>query len=553
MSDSSFVNEFQWAVIRLATLQIRRGEQGRLLFASVTLLSPNRPPPCKMEGIESQKLGKSGMTVFFRQTILKAQDAVDWYRSLEENQRTPIPSREDDIEYDKNGHPIDGGDFFVSNLIDDPIWPHLGYPIGESLLAQSSEKSNPAPFIGNIPARIHRRFGSTEGFEGLVANEKVLSFIARRLHINLKDYPEYLGSVVLVVPDPIINQIDNFLIPATAEHGERIFYRFVARPNQTLNGLKITMFDEQSYLLSSFEVKDIPVDGIIEIDKGNCSGAYGYVVTHATHGILVYHPPSGFLRQVNLSMGIVNQIRKVSVPTGDSPKSPQIEYRVNRTSREQHSVIGDQSPAPNINVRIEVARRQREKAANAARFDQHWFGSDTREEAMAFVRERIARARERIIIADPYFGVLQVPQYLLAITSDTVKIQILTSRLAFESVISPECENKETSSTQKPNLVQKLEHLTIEIDQIKKEGNPNFEVMVLRGKSPTLHDRFLVVDNQVWFLGNSLNTLGDRASMIIKLPNPDEVLNELEIMFKQSDQFEVYRQQRLNALKSDKI
>ncbi|MDP2815831.1 MAG: VPA1262 family N-terminal domain-containing protein, partial [Rectinemataceae bacterium] len=221
-----FVDDFQWAVIRLATLQIRRGEAGRLLFATVTLLSPDRPPPSKMVGVESQKLGKSGMAVFFRRTVLSAQAAVEWYRSLgESDSRTPMPSRAEDIEGDKDGVlPIT-----VSDLVDDPLWPSLGLPMGEGLLAQPSGRSTPAPFIGSTSARVHRRFGNTEGIESLLANDTTLAFIARRLHINLRDYPEYLGSVALVVPDPIIKQIDNFLIPASDGRGERIFYRFVSR------------------------------------------------------------------------------------------------------------------------------------------------------------------------------------------------------------------------------------------------------------------------------------------------------------------------------------
>jgi hypothetical protein len=439
--------------------------------------------------------------------------------------------------------------------------------MGEGLLAQPSGRSHPAPFIGSVPARVHRRFGNVEGFEPLLANDEALAFVARRLHIDLKSYPEYLGSAALVVPDPIIKQIDNFLVPASAESGERIFYRFIPRPGKTLVGLKIAMFDEQAHLLSNFDVRDIPVNGILDVDKGSCLGAYGHVVTHPVHGVLSYHPPTGFLRQIGLDMGIVNQVRKVSVPIGESPTSPQAEYRVHRTQNGRASVIGEESTAPNTNVRVGVAARQREKAANAERYDQHWFGDGTREEAMAFIRARVGRARNRIMVADPYFGVLQIPQYLLAITSDTVKVKILTSRLAFEGGYAPEGNQEDASLSALDKLVrylsryfrfrnvssgpdvltQKLQRFNERIEQIKQEGNADVEVMVLPGKSPVLHDRFLVVDDEVWFLGNSLNTLGERASMIIKLPNPDEVLRELEEMVKQAETFGTYHQRRIKA------
>ncbi|MBI5592089.1 MAG: hypothetical protein HY881_16615 [Deltaproteobacteria bacterium] len=537
-----FIDAFRWAVIRLATVQKKQGEPGKLLFATVTLLSPDRPPPSKMVGVERQTLGKSGMTVYFRRTVLSAQAAVDWYRSLGgADSKAPTPSCPEDIE------PLDGVLITISDLVDDPLWPNLGLPMGESLLEQPSGRSNPAPFIGSNPARVHRRFGNAEGFEPLLANDKALAFTARRLHINMRDYPEYLGSVALVVPDPIIKQIDNFLIPASDERGERVFYRFVPRPGQTLDGLKIAMFDEQAHLLSSFVIRDIPADGILDVDKGSCLGAYGYVVAHPVHGILVYHPPAGFIRGINLNLGIVNHVRKVSVPMGEPSKSPRTEYCVDRTQNYLRRVIGDEPTAPNMNVRVEVAARQREKAANAARFDQHWFGNGAREEAMAFVRMRVGRARSRIMVADPYFGVLQIPQYLLAITSDTIKVKILTSRLAFEGGYAPEDDQEEAPPIA---LVERLERFGVEIERVKKECNAYVDVMVLPGKSPVLHDRFLVVDDEVWFLGNSLNTLGERASMIIKLPNPDEVLRELEKMLKQAEAFDTYCQRRINASES---
>ena len=538
-------NNFQWAVIRLATLQVRKGEAGKMIFSSVTLLSPERTAPTKMEGANSIKLGKSGATVFFRRTVLKAQEAVEWYRSLGRgNSKSPNPSRTEDV------WKHDDCDIKVSKLVDDPTWPNLGLPLGEGFLTQPSARSNPTPFIGSVPARVHRRFGSSEGFNSLLANEDALAFLARRLHFNLKEYPEYFGSVALIVPDPIIKKIDNFLIPAEGELGERIFYRFVSRVGQTLDGLKLTTFDEQAFLLTAFETLDVPQDGILEVEKGSCMGKYGYVVHHPIHGILAYHPPCGFMRQMSLNIGVVNETRKVSVPSGESSKSPQTEYQVDRVQREVSNVIGDEDIPSNVNERIGLAARQREKYAFAAKYDQRWFGDGSREEAMSFVRSRVSRARSRVIVADPYFGVLQIPQYLLAITSDSVQIKVLTSRLAFEGGQTTERVNDKHSTSQDPSV--QLEKFDAEVKRIKDMGNCDFEVMVLLGKSPALHDRFLVVDDDVWFVGNSLNTLGSRASMIIKLPNPDEVLLELGKMLADASSFNEFYQERKKVFKQAK-
>ena len=53
--------------------------------------------------------------------------------------------------------------------------------------------------------------------------------------------------------------------------------------------------------------------------------------------------------------------------------------------------------------------------------------------------------------------------------------------------------------------------------------------------TPLIHDRFLAIDDQVWFSGNSLNNIGKRTSMIIKLANPDEVLDLIDDLRKNTN------------------
>ncbi|HCE2222821.1 TPA: hypothetical protein NJ360_004334 [Vibrio parahaemolyticus] len=525
-SDIQFLTGFEWAEVRLATFD------QRLLFASVHLLPKGRSKPEIMNGVEKHKLPRKGGTLYFRRTVLTAKDAVKWYRAIEDTPVTPLPSCHTDRDTRFDGMPIRN-----TKMIDDPIWPTLGLPYSNSLFS-NLETVDPAPFIGNTSSRVHRRFGDGKGFEVILNDSSALAFLARRLHIKLDSYPEYLGSTVLLVPDPVISKIDNFVIPNNNSNGdEYIFYRFVPRVGQTLEGLKLITFDERASLLSSFEVLDVPKNGIIKINKGSCIGKYGYVVTHPVHGILAYHQPTGFLRAANVSIGVIGETREVRVPIGESKKASSIDYEVNRISRSNSNYGYDHIP-PNVNSRVGTAARARERLSEAFRLDQKWFGKGTRKEAMAFIRQRISRARSRVIIADPYFGILQIPQYLLAITSNDVKIELLTSRLAFESSTpTDEDGGVENFST---SVEAKVRQFNEEVERIKKGGNSDFEVMVLNGKSPELHDRFLVIDDDVWFMGNSLNTLGSRASMVIKLPNPDEVLSALRDFHNKSEKFSDY-------------
>ncbi len=510
------------AVIRLATLQKQRGQAGRLLFVTVSLIPRGRPLPPPMKGLDQCPVGKTGETVFFRRVLLSVQEAVDWYRALGSgDDKSPIPSRNEERNSNYDGIKIE-----ISTLTDDPTWPYLGLPIGEGLFAHLSGRSHPAPFIGNAPARIHRRFGSKEGFDLMLADDKAVAFVARRLHVDLRLYKEYLGSAALVAPDPILKQIDYFMIPASPGKGERIFYRFVPRPGESLVGLKLTTFDEQNHLLTDFTTQDIPADGILDVDKGDCIGTYGYVVTHAEHGVLAYSPPYPFLRQVGLSIHPVSSGGiTVSVPTGESANSPRMEYQaVQRSPLATQSLIGDAPRIPNVNARVAIAASRREKLANAKQYGQRWFPDGSREEAMRFIHGELRRAKSKVMIADPYLAGLQLGQFLYAVNPEITSVTLLTSGLAFKS------KEPEPSKT---------DDFSLRLAQLEKDAKVTAKAYVLQ--SSILHDRFLVIDDAVWFLGNSLNTLGDKASLIVKLPNPDEVIKQLEDMLNQAISFDDYK------------
>jgi hypothetical protein len=64
-------------------------------------------------------------------------------------------------------------------------------------------------------------------------------------------------------------------------------------------------------------------------------------------------------------------------------------------------------------------------------------------------------------------------------------------------------------------------------DQLN-QTNSSIKVFVMTGKQPVIHDRYLIIDDNVWLSGNSLNALGVRLSTIIKLPDPSPLISEVE-------------------------
>ncbi|MDY4339833.1 VPA1262 family N-terminal domain-containing protein [Xanthomonas sp. LF07-6] len=518
----------EWAVIRLVTIG-SRNEIGRLLFATVTELASDRPAPAAMRGVNRFEMKKGGEKLNFRRTVLAKHDAIRWYRSLEEGTiATPVPTRPEDREK------YDGLSMRVTRLDDSQPWPNLGLPIREEFFGPEAEdSSNPAPFLGSVPSRLHRRFGDRAGFESFLGHGDAQAFVARRMHVNLGEYPEYLSSAVYIAPDPVIRQIDSFMVPPRDGYGERIVHRFVPHAGQRLDGVRITAFDKEARLLTHFETISVPADGIVELDKGTCMGQYGFVVTHERHGVLAYQPFVSFVRQMHLNMYARSATRRVvRVPLGDAENAPVIEYSAAPESSLASASVFGEPVAPSTNERVEREARMRERRAEARRLGQRWFPEGSRAEAAGFVQGLLRGARSRVVIADPYLSTLQLGQFLYAVHGSTVGVTLLTTKLAF----TPNPSRTRSSM---------LQAFKDSLKDLQKHQKLTPRVHVIPASS--LHDRFLVVDDEVWLIGNSLNALGEKASMVVRLPYPDEVIERLQGLITGTPDLDAYIGQVANA------
>lgn len=492
----------KWAIVRLAVVA-KKNEISQLLFATVTSLVKGRYPPNSMKGIDMFKIEKDN--IVFRRVVMTQKDAKSWYLSLKEGDcQVPKPSREYEVEERYDNEPL-----LVTHLRDDLIWPNLGLPIIDNILNSGKHASHPAPFTSNRSERIHRRLGnySTDNtFEAFLNNSDAVKFISRRMHINLVEYKEYLGSTVYIEPDPIIKSVDCFMVPKSEEHGEQIFYRITPHLNQNLEKLTITTFDKEASLLSSFTPHKVPTDGILIIDKHICMGDYGYVITHEELGVLTYQPPVSFLRSMNFNINVSSANKTIiKAPQNSKKNADSSEYTAKSVSElaSQNSLGNVDEHNPNI--LIKRAERIRKRRDNIEYYGQTWFPADSRKEALDFIRQQLNLAQKRIYIADPYLEPLQLPQCLYSTSGGHMEVVLFTE----ESKINGHLES----------FKQYAEKL------FERQA---FRVQLKSFRSKDLHDRFLVIDDTVWLIGTSLNSLGTNGALVVKLPNAEEVLNILD-------------------------
>ena len=548
---------FRWAVIRLATHVAGPTSPPRLLFGTVSLLTNDRSRPQSDVGVAQHWVGKGKREqVFFRSTVLSAVEAIGWYRSpASAGLVTPIPSDPAEVDSALDGKPLASALF-----ADDPGWPTLGIPSGSDILSSGGGPGDPAPFTGVGHARIHRRFGDDTGFDAMLADSRAISFLKRRLHIDLADYTEYLGSLALVVPNPLLRDVQHFLVPNEDGKGEQLAYRLLPRPGQSLADFSLTLIERQANLLSRFDTVAVPSDGLVTQPNLLPVQASGYAVSHPVHGILSYQAPVPFIRTVNVSLGIAGRRVKVVAPRSDSPRSATDEYEVTEFGHEVPINVGDAEPTPAL-TRIIEAEVRRDRRAVAKRYKQTWFEGGDRTAALTFLRGVIAGARSDVMVADPYFGASQILQFLHAVPRTAVDFKILTSRLAFESEnlnsgsLHPEDDILDDQTAGNPTLsprheaeLARLDKFAASMATFANRGMRSATALVLAGKVPPLHDRFLVIDGTVWFLGNSLNALGDRASLILQVPDSEPILARLNAMVLKSTPFATYADRRRKVL-----
>jgi hypothetical protein len=352
----------------------------------------------------------------------------------------------------------------------------------------------------------------------------------------------------------VLRRVQHFLVPAQGANGpERLVYRLVPRPGQSFDELKLTVLERRSNLLSRFETLDVPANGLVTVESTLPFDQTGYAISHTVQGIIAYQQPLPFIRSVNVSLGVAGRRVRVQTPRTESPRSPTDQYELTEYAHEIPIGVGEERH--DAIAKVVKAEQRRIRRAAAKQYKQTWFDGGERAKAISFLRGQFARARLLVMVADPYFGARQILQFLHAVPRTQIDFTILTSRLAFESeyaevIDEPQDDvlDQDENSVDVTTETERLTSFTRTLATLSMRGMKSVTALVLSGKTPPLHDRFLVIDDEVLFLGNSLNALGERASLILSVPDSEPILARLRAMASLALPFETYAAQRQRAL-----
>ena len=491
MANSILMGDYGHAVVQVACLLDDR--TAHLIFAAAELLPAEvaKPPPEPSVHLRVKQFGDRAR-VYFHRYVVSAAEAHAWYEQC----RTGTVS-------------LLAGDaswrLQCDQLFQEPQWPAL--ILGSKF-----------PFFGDIAssARTHHLFPSSMPAEIARLFElqpESRQWVSDRIFCSLARFPELVGSVHLIAPNPILRRVSHRLhVGDDGAEGSRI--QLIARQGHIPAGLEITLKEHRPTGICAIH-QTVATGPFVFIPHVARTEQVELIVRCPERGVLEWQEPTGFMRSATISGSLVGARKRVMVPGKDGAGSTP--YEVSLVERGWTNTVGEAGPAGGIPARLRSSEFDRRRADDAARLGQKWFHGN-RDEATVFIRGLIAGARERVWIVDPYFATTELFSFALATAYQDVEVVVLTSgSLALQKAdeVVPAMEAGEA-------LLRQL---------AGREDMKHVQVRVMTG-IPTVHDRFLVIDEAVWFTGNSLNSIGERAGMMISLPEPSVVIEKLDAVMR---------------------
>ncbi len=482
-------------------------ETRRLIFGGAEILQPCFPP---IRGHPFRSLrGKQGApSLYVARFPMSATEAECWFETAAKGDlRLP---HHPDRQTAGDGQPLVSGPFRRE--------PENG--------SQSSARDLPfLPAVHGVMAASGLFSTEDPAFPAEIAKESQAAWLRENMFIDLAEHPEFMGSLIMVRHPPVVRDVGSHLGFNDGREVERV--RIRRWPGTDLAGYKVLAVEQRSLGLGV--PRELTADRpVMELDWNGKSDKTALVVMHPVSGLAWWREPLGFLRSIQMNLDLIRETRRI-VQSVDAEGKVRQHYDVRwRGSGDAPlvSVVGEHTDGQDLSSRVWRAEARRNQLRMAASLGLRWF--DDADAAQRAIREIIGNARRTFTVIDPYFGPEQIRDFAMAVTAGDVSIRIVTSE---------EHLRREPGSGGEPLSVV-MERILAEFGGL---GWAEPEVLVMRGRHAPLHARFLIADGRVWLSGNSLNAIGKRASMLIELPNPKEVLDHLSPIMEQAERFSAWR------------
>jgi hypothetical protein len=319
---------------------------------------------------------------------------------------------------------------------------------------------------------------------------------------------EHIGNVYLCAPNPYFRDMDISL--STDPVG--IYYSFKMRKGVD-ERLSLRVIDVHG--------DNIALDRLYPLDKYQGLLQLPHEphlcelrIYNSSNDLVATKPPVTFIK--SLHFGLSMKQADFHVKWEDSTGNK--EFVVEKFAKEIPTVVG--SPTSfNAPYYFKQAAESRKHVINEKDKTFIFFpGGKSPEEktrlkvsAKSAIRDIINLTKDACYLCDPYFNVNDLIDYAFHTRDSGVTIRIIN------------CKGNRFVDKKKAAA------LHAAITEYNAKPFQKIECRMLRGDS-ILHDRFLISDMNVWFLGSSYSEFGNRATCLAKVPTSSdvEILKEVE-------------------------
>lgn len=491
--------DYAHAALRLLWMVCRKTDERTLLCATVEMYPHEVTPPSS----SSRRVGKTHRhIVSASESVVTASEGLRWFTAAESGTAT-LPADE----MAPHAEPL--------SLSDVAPEPFRGLMTTLELLPLASRWHH--------SPRVRRLVPSRSPLHQLSDAERaaILRLVQREVVPDLGQFPEYLGALQLVLPNPILRDVEVRQIGNT-ESGWQLVVAMTPRAHRTVVGLQLLIEEERGETLGLLAA--IPVEHpVVRVTLPRSLAAVRERVVDQRRGCIfdgafgVFNPGA--------VLNTVLSVRGRHVTMDDPSESYEVSLVVDGISSTTIPRRGD----PNdgfTRLRACASVRERQAAGDA---NQRWFFGSSRE-ATNELRRLFGAADDAILLCDPYFGATDFRRIVLAISNTNHPVRILAGK--------PRLKQPQSTRQNGAELLDAVREA-----QAAGPMNP-VEIRVLKGsKHPAVHDRFLCFGtDQAWMLGSSLNKFGERGTMMVRVPNPEPLIHALESVWRSSMTLEAWLQ-----------
>ncbi len=334
----------------------------------------------------------------------------------------------------------------------------------------------------------------------------VVAGVRRHLGVDLSRFHEHLGSLHLCFGNPVLRRYERSI---TADE-RALLVRFYERAGRTIVGGQIELLNEWTNMGSGFSHRQMITSPFLAIPMP-ARPQHLRVRVIDVNGRCVEDDSGVFLREFRVDVGLGSRRRVTYTSPGRGDES----FDVQTVSYDASCRFVERDVTPAEHLAEATRSRELDDLAAARIFLYFPGGERSRLEALAVVRELVGKARERCDIVDPYLSADDAAMVVPFVQTTNCPVRLLSSRAYLH-------QRTEDDATREARLAARVAELAAQLPF-------KLEAKQLEGteRSP-VHDRMLVIDNDVYLLGSSLSEFGSRATTVFRVPDPRTLRDEVD-------------------------